>query len=221
MLVAGVALVVTGTLAQRSAPRIPLTATSAADRQGPGGTPSTTSPSVDRHPSSTADTQAYPPSSTTPHRHTLPASRPTELTIPAIGVHSRLITLGLKPDHSVEVPAGAKVDHAGWYTGSPAPGQDGPAVILGHVDSRRSGPSVFFKLGALHAGDRISVKRADGRTVHFTVYGVQRYAKSDFPTVAVYGNTEDPQLRLITCGGSLNAAGSHHVDNTVVYARQS
>jgi sortase (surface protein transpeptidase) len=158
-----------------------------------------------------------PPSAATP----LPFSRPVELRIPAIGVRSRVNVVGRATDGSISVPQpGPHYDEAAWFRGSPAPGQTGPAVIVGHVDSRANGPSVFFRLGALRPGDRISVRRKDGRTAAFVVTAVRRYAKSHFPTVAVYGNTRGPALRLITCGGSFDAASGHYRDDVVAFARR-
>jgi sortase (surface protein transpeptidase) len=141
------------------------------------------------------------------------------LDAPSIGVHTSLIKLGLNPDHTIEVPPLGS-DAAGWFTASPSPGQIGPSIILGHVDSI-SGPSVFFRLGALRPGDRVAVERADGITVVFRVDRVARYPKSRFPTALVYGNTSDPQLRLITCGGRFDRSRRSYVDNIVVYASQA
>ncbi|WP_186526095.1 class F sortase [Leekyejoonella antrihumi] len=217
VLVVGVILVAIGIHGHTSTPRTPPASAQGAGQQTTGGIPAPTSPRA----SGTSTTGSAPPPTSPQGPAALAASRPTQLSIPAIGVSSGLITLGLNKDGTLQVPAGNAVDHAGWFTGSPTPGQDGPAVILGHVESQRSGPSVFFRLGALKPGDTVSVKRADGKTVHYTVYKVQSYPKTAFPTVAVYGNTADPQLRLITCSGDLNKAGSHHLDNTVIYARET
>ncbi len=145
---------------------------------------------------------------------------PSTVSIPAIGVSSRVIALGLAEDGSIAVPQpGPDYDLAAWFSGSPRPGADGPSVIEGHVDSEEDGPSVFSRLGELEPGDAISVARRDGSTADFEVTGSQRYAKDDFPTLAVYGNTDGPELRLITCGGSFDAATGHYRDNTVVFAR--
>jgi hypothetical protein len=146
----------------------------------------------------------------------LPRSLPTWIDVPAIGVHTKLISLGINPDHTLQVPP-LNATAAGWYRYSPSPGQVGPSVILGHVDSA-TGPSVFFKLGALRPGDRVSVRRADGITVVFRVDRVVSYPKSRFPASQVYGNTDGPQLRLITCGGRFDSSRHTHLDNIVVYA---
>jgi len=145
-------------------------------------------------------------------------SVPRELRIPAIGVTARLGDVALQPDGTIGVPQpGPDYDHPAWFSGSPTPGELGPSVIVGHVDSAANGPSVFFRLGDLRPGNRIEVSRADGSTALFTVQAVRSYAKRDFPTQTVYGETSNPQLRLITCGGSLSAAG-HYENNTVVFA---
>ncbi len=147
-------------------------------------------------------------------------AKPVAVRVPAIGVDSELLTLGLNPDGSLEVPQpGPDYDKAGWFTGSPAPGAVGPAVIEGHIDSAANGPSVFLELGALRPGDGIEIDRADGSTVHFTVEKVASYPKDAFPTLAVYGNTAGPELRLITCGGDFDSTRGSYRNNTVVYAR--
>jgi sortase (surface protein transpeptidase) len=105
----------------------------------------------------------------------------------------------------------------GWFTGSPAPGATGPAVIVGHIDSR-SGPAVFYRLPELRPGDRVVVARADGTTVRFAVDSVAQYPKRAFPTQAVFGPAPDPLLRLITCGGSFDTSRRSYRDNVVVTA---
>jgi sortase (surface protein transpeptidase) len=140
------------------------------------------------------------------------------LSIPAIAVRSPLLRLGLTAKGALEVPSGRHYDEAGWYRYSVQPGSIGPAVIVGHVDSAANGPSVFFRLGALHSGDLVSVARADGSVAVFAVDGVRRYHKAAFPTRLVYGNTDRPVLRLITCGGRFDRASGHYVDNIVVLA---
>ena len=146
-------------------------------------------------------------------------ARPLALDIPAIAVHSRLLQLGLTPSGSLAVPPpGPHYNQAAWFTGSPTPGQIGPAVIEGHVDSADQGSSVFFKLGALRPGDAVMVQRADHTTAVFRVNAVRRYPKDRFPTALVYGNTDHAALRLITCGGTFDRMSGHYRDNIVVFA---
>jgi sortase (surface protein transpeptidase) len=145
---------------------------------------------------------------------------PVRVRVPAIDVDSRLLHLGLAEDGTVEVPAGDDVDRAAWFDGSPRPGAEGPSVLEGHVDSP-NGPSVFYRLSELEAGDRVHVDREDGSTVTFVVDRVEQYPKAEFPTRKVYANTDGPALRLITCGGAWDAAVGHYTDNTVVYAHEA
>jgi Sortase domain len=144
--------------------------------------------------------------------------RPVSLTIPLIGVKTNLITLGLAPGGSMQVPVSFTV--AGWFTGSPRPGAVGSSIIVGHIDSADRGPAVFYRLPELKRGDDVFVKRADGTTVEFRVTEVQRYLKDHFPTQTVYGPTPDAELRLITCGGAFDSATGHYLSNIVVYATQ-
>jgi sortase (surface protein transpeptidase) len=142
-------------------------------------------------------------------------AEPVRLRIPAIGVDTALERLGRAADRSVEVPADFGV--AGWFAEGPRPGAQGPAVVLGHVDSR-SGPAVFFRVAELRRDAEVRVDRADGSTVTFRVRDVQRVAKDAFPTDLVYGATLQPSLRLVTCGGSFDRATGSYRDNVIVYA---
>jgi sortase (surface protein transpeptidase) len=144
------------------------------------------------------------------------AARPVWLSVPAIGLRTSLINLGVNKNGTLQVPASTAV--AGWYTGSPRPGAVGAAVIAGHVDSR-TGPGIFFWLRALRPGDRVYVGRADGTMAVFTVTGVRMFAKDQFPTAAVYGPVPDAELRLITCGGIFDRSLGSYLSNVVVFAR--
>lgn len=147
----------------------------------------------------------------------LTRSTPVQVAIPAIGVRARLIRLGRETDGSVQVPPADRPDEAGWYEGGPTPGERGPSVILGHVDSAR-GAAVFYELGRLRPGNRVEVDRADGRTAVFTVQSVERVSKDHFPTQRVYGPLDHPGLRLVTCGGSFDRTERSYRDNIIVYA---
>jgi LPXTG-site transpeptidase (sortase) family protein len=141
--------------------------------------------------------------------------RPTALDIPAIGVETRLIRLGLTAAGTLQVPSTTTV--AGWYTGSPRPGETGAAVIAGHIDSY-AGPGVFFRLKDLKRGDLVYVRRGHGTLAVFKVTAVRMVPKSRFPTAAVYGPVPDAQLRLITCGGTFDPATGHYLSNVIVFA---
>jgi sortase (surface protein transpeptidase) len=147
----------------------------------------------------------------------LAASAPESLVIPAIGVRSELLHLGLREDGSLEVPPEGPGSPASWYDGSPAPGERGPAVLLGHVNATGGGPGVFAGLRSLVPGDRIEVLREDGSTAVFVVDRGEQYGKDDFPTLEVYGNTEGAELRLVTCDGFDPDTGEFD-DNYVVHA---
>jgi sortase (surface protein transpeptidase) len=142
-------------------------------------------------------------------------AEPTGLVIPAIGVRTGLVQLGITSAGTLQVPSSTSV--AGWYTGSPRPGAVGAAVIAGHIDSV-AGPGVFFRLRLLRPGERVYVQRADGSLAVFAVTAVRSYLKTSFPTQAVYGPEPDAQLRLITCGGTFDYATGHYLSNVIAYA---
>ncbi|MGW5876853.1 class F sortase [Nocardiopsis terrae] len=193
----GTVLLTLGMTEEQSLPRPPVAATGPAQ---PSIAPSPTDP-----PSGTEDVAP------------LPRSAPVALTIPAIELHTtHLVELGLTPERRLEAPR--EWQAVGWYARGAAPGQTGPAVLAGHLDSV-DGPAVFHRLGGLRPGDRASVHRADGTSAEFTVYAVESHPKDAFPTDSVYEDTRQPELRLITCGGGFDAATGHYTDNVIVYAR--
>jgi sortase family protein len=144
-------------------------------------------------------------------------SLPVSVEIPAIGVHSVLLRLGVKPDGTMQVPPLQRPSVAAWYKYSVTPGQIGTSVIEGHVDNDQ-GPAVFYRLGALRPGDLVNVRLADGITAIFRVTGVRQYPKSKFPAKTVYRATRFAGLRLITCGGAFDYATSQYLSSTVVFA---
>jgi hypothetical protein len=145
----------------------------------------------------------------------LPPSPPVRVEIPAIGVSSPLVRLGLNRDRTMEVPGDFQA--AGWFTGGPQPGQLGPAVIAGHVDSR-TGPAVFYRLRELRPGDQVRVELADGTALRFVVERARSYPKAGFPTGAVFGPVPSAALRLVTCTGDFDRARGSYRDNLVVFA---
>jgi hypothetical protein len=149
-----------------------------------------------------------PPAGTSP--------RPVAVEVARLGVSTPLIELGLDAGGRLEVPD--EPDVAGWWVGGPRPGDDGPAVLVGHVDSR-AGPAVFHRLHTLVAGDRIEVARDDGGRVAFLVDRVERWPKDAFPTDDVYRRSRGAELRLITCGGGFDRDTLRYLDNIIVFAR--
>lgn len=147
----------------------------------------------------------------------LTRSTPIALKIPKIGVSASIVPTGLASNGSIEVPPLDEPGLAGWYRYGPSPGEAGSAVIVGHVDTR-SGPAVFFDLGRLHKGDKISVVRGDRSTATFSITGVQLVPKDAFPATDVHKTSGGALLRLITCGGKFNADQHSYTDNIIVYA---
>ena len=137
--------------------------------------------------------------------------------IPAIGVSAPIVPEGLDRAGALQMPPLTAVNTAVWWSGGAAPGQDGPAVIAGHVDSAQAGPLVFWRLRYLRPGDLIEIRP---RALVFKITKITQVAKSAFPSRAVYGPTAAPQLRLITCGGPFDAASGHYLDNVIVFAQE-
>ncbi len=128
------------------------------------------------------------------------------------------MSVGLNADRTLQVPPLSQAQSTGWYRLGPTPGEIGNAVIVGHVDSKEIGPAVFFQLGALLPGDTVQVTRKDGRVATFIVDGVKAYPKTAFPSELVYGPTDRPGLRLVTCGGQFDERVGSYPDNVIVFA---
>ncbi|MCX5367643.1 class F sortase [Streptomyces sp. NBC_00103] len=170
-------------------------------------------------PAAPADAARTPDTSAAPSvRAARPLARsvPVGLWIPAIGVDTPVMRLGLAADGTVGVPPVEEHDRAGWYENSPTPGQTGPSVILAHVTVGTYGDGVFRHLDRLRRGDRIRARLENGTTAEFAVTEVTTVDKAEFPTEKVYGNVDRPELRLITCGGP--RAGDGYRDNVIVFA---
>lgn len=143
-------------------------------------------------------------------------SAPVELRIPKIGLEAEFeAPLGLNGDKTIQVPE--TYTKVGWYKHGATPGEVGTATILGHVDSYE-GPAVFWPLGKLKEGDEIEVEREDGTTAVFVVEKSEQYSQNNFPTEKVYGMTDYPSLRIITCTGTYSHGTERYSHNLVVYA---
>ena len=139
---------------------------------------------------------------------------PSTLSIPRIGVNAAIVGVGRKANGAIQVPDAGQV---GWYRNGPKPGDPGPAVLIGHVDTR-TGPDVFYRLGKLRPGDEILVGRPDGSTTRFLVGRLEQHPKTALPTGRIWTKTTRPLLRLITCAGSFDRATGHYRDNLILYA---
>ncbi|MEO3876002.1 class F sortase [Nonomuraea sp. B12E4] len=147
----------------------------------------------------------------------LPRSAPTRILIPSLNVDAPVVAMGLKADGSAGEPPLSKPYLVSWFADGASPGEIGPAAFYGHVDSRRSGPAVFYRVARLQPGALVQVPRQDGRTATFRIYTVERYPKSAFPTDHVYADTDRPEIRLITCGGSFDRTAGSYRDNIVAF----
>ncbi|MFE4534447.1 class F sortase [Streptomyces scopuliridis] len=156
-------------------------------------------------------------SASTPVVKPLPFAPMSRVRIPSLRVDAPVVDVGLDPDGWIAAPPPRDPNLAGWYQNGVAPGQQGTAVVVGHVDNR-SGPAVFYGLGSLEKGAHVEVERFDGRTAVFEIYGVEVYSKNEFPAARVYGDSGHAELRVITCGGGYSKRRGYD-GNVVVFAR--
>jgi Sortase domain len=149
-----------------------------------------------------------------PHHQNVGSDGPTSIAIPAIGVHAPIVAVGLQANGAMQVPDPGQV---GWYRLGPRPGAPGPAVLIGHVDSR-TGPAVFYRLRQLRPCDQILIDQRDGTTSRFLVGRLEQHPKTALPTSRIFTTAPGRWLRLITCGGPFNRTTGHYRDNLIIYA---
>ena len=149
-------------------------------------------------------------------RPVLTWAEPARITVPRIGVQARVSALGLNEDGGLKVPEDPWL--VGWWRGGSRPGEKGPAVLVGHKDSR-TGPAVFYGVGDLIPGDELVVDDVNGRTTAFVVTEIEQVGREAFPTDKVYGKTSSPELRILSCGGEYDEETRQYEDNVIVYAR--
>ncbi|MFE2375560.1 class F sortase [Streptomyces sp. NPDC059398] len=168
---------------------------------------------VQSGPAAAASTAPRAPATAAP----LPHSDPTRLKIPTIAVDAPFTALDLDKTGRLNPPPADNTNMVGWYRGGATPGERGASIVAGHVDTK-TGPAVFLLLRTLKPGNEVDITRKDGTVATFKVDSVETFSKADFPDQRVYGDTPDPQLRLITCGGSYNKDAQDYEDNVVVFA---
>ncbi|MEU6990864.1 class F sortase [Streptomyces sp. NPDC046465] len=137
--------------------------------------------------------------------------------IKGIQVDAPVMQVGLDDEGWVDAPPADDPNLAGWFTGAVSPGEEGTAVVVGHVDNQQ-GPAVFYGLGSLKKGNQVEVRRKDKKTAIFKIYGIEVFDKAKFPGERVYGNSGTPELRVITCGGGFSKKAGYD-GNVVVFAR--
>lgn len=155
-----------------------------------------------------ATAETAPPSPTT-----LPRSVPTQIRIARVGINAPITPVGLKFDKSMEIPA---YNQAGWYNLAPTPGELGPAIIVGHVDSP-NGPAVFWRLRELQPGDIVEIDRADSKIVKFKIDKVKQFPSNNLPTQEIYGDIDHAGIRLMTCSGTFDRQTRRYDQNIVAF----
>ena len=171
----------------------------------------TTGNEAPSNPVSSASSSTSSSTTTTIYTHALPD--PVRVVIPAIDVDSELIPVGILEDGFMEVPP---FGLAGWYDLGPRPGDNGPAVLVAHVDTTK-GPDVFYHLKDLEAGDEVMVHDSSGDVATFVVDSKEQQLKVELPVDRIWNDTQEPVIRLITCGGDFDRKSRHYLSNVIVY----
>jgi len=140
--------------------------------------------------------------------------QPTSLQIPAIDLEAQVQHLGMTENGEMAVPD--NIEDVSWFSPGYEPGENGRAVIAGHVDGV-DGPAIFWDLSKLQLGDEVVVQDKD-RTLTFKVHTMESVPLDLADVSQVFGYTSSPELVLITCSGTYDFDRGTREERLIVYA---
>jgi LPXTG-site transpeptidase (sortase) family protein len=88
--------------------------------------------------------------------------------------------------------------------------------MAGHLDYWDVGPAVFYHIGDLQPGDKISVTGKDGKIYTYQVDWVKNFDANNAPLQDIVGPTKTESLTLITCGGPFDYQNGVYLQRMVV-----
>ena len=175
---------------------------------------STQTQKVSTHPTPTA----FPSPTSSPTATPTPVvSEPVRLLIPRIHVDAPVEEVGIATNGDLATPSKSPWDGTGWYNRGTRPGEDGSAVINGHLDRPGGYPAVFWNLRYLQAGDIVTVRTSTGQSINFRVLRLASYTPQNAPLQSIFTTTGGIYLNLITCTGTWIPAQHQTTLRLVVY----
>lgn len=139
---------------------------------------------------------------------------PLVLEIPAINIEADVQHLGTTESGEMAVPDNEA--DVSWFSPGYTPGENGRAVIAGHVDGV-DGPAVFWDLIKLKKGDEVRIK-GDGQELVYRVHTMESVPLELADVPGIFGYTSSPELVLITCSGTYDFSRGTREERLVVYA---
>ncbi|WP_347861101.1 class F sortase [Salimicrobium sp. PL1-032A] len=139
---------------------------------------------------------------------------PEHIRIPSIGVDAPIIATGLDENNEMVVPDNG--EEVAWFEPGREPGEEGNAVLAGHVDDY-SGPAVFFDLEKLQPGDEITITDERDMAWTFIVDKVEAYPLGEAPIRDIFGPEQGRKMNLLTCTGLYDASAGTHEERLAVY----
>ena len=143
------------------------------------------------------------------------AGNPVRLRIPSIEVDAAITSVGLTAEGAMDLPDDP--DNVGWYNLGSRPGQQGSAVLAGHLNWYNGKTGVFQHLNRLEEGDIVSVETERGRFLLFTVREIQSYSPEEY-VPDVFAMRDGSHLNLVTCGGVWDPVAKIYRERLVVFA---
>jgi LPXTG-site transpeptidase (sortase) family protein len=141
---------------------------------------------------------------------------PVRLSIPKVKVDAAISYMGLTPSGEMDVPPDLVT--VGWYKFGTKPGEQGSAVIAGHLEGTED-LGVFIDLDKLRTGDMINVQNDRDETVSFVVRETRTYKQDERPN-EIFNKTDGSYLNLITCSGTWDNAKKRYSHRYVVFTEK-
>ncbi|MGC5771231.1 class F sortase [Paenibacillus pabuli] len=142
--------------------------------------------------------------------------KPVRLCIPSVHLSTTITPIHLSKDGHLQVPKSSEV--AGLYVDGVLPGEEGNAIVAGHVDNY-TGPAIFYPLKHLKPGSFVLLFDQNNQYLKYEVLEVQSYYTQEAPLDKIFGDTPEKQLNLITCTGKYDRKKKEHEKRLIVYTR--
>lgn len=139
---------------------------------------------------------------------------PMQLSIPKLNVDAPISYMGLTTTGEMDVPP--DLVNVGWYKFGTKPGEQGSAVIAGHLEGTED-LGVFIDLDKLNGGDVINVRNDRDELISFAVRETRTYRQDERPN-EIFNRTDGHYLNLITCSGTWDNAKQRYSHRYVVFA---
>jgi LPXTG-site transpeptidase (sortase) family protein len=140
---------------------------------------------------------------------------PKKFSLPLLGINTVVQEVGLTEKGEMGSPN--NFTSVGWYKFGVKPGENGNAVIAGHLDTYTSSAGIFWNLNKLKSGDYLYVTDEYNKKMRFRVVKSEVYDAENAPLDKIFGLSGKPHLNLITCNGAWDLGKKSYNKRLVIF----